>query len=251
MSRPGDDHDGPGSQLPRQLLRAEREVRHSNSSCATSAGMSGVSCTAGSSGRHPGHRGVSRTAVYGAVSASTAASPKPGRSIAIARYAAPAMATRRSLPIRGRPRPRAAAPQPGPARARREAAPIGIISHSASGALAAERQRAHARVGRWPALPCTGRMNEAALPCPAVLLSARVDRYYGRLRHPPGSRSTSRLNTGYRPRHSDTTNRRRPAGRGGPPQFPPPPSKTFRALYTGEFLGAANPGSSPLTWPSP
>jgi hypothetical protein len=32
-------------------------------------------------------------------------------------------------------------------------------------------------------------MNEAAaLPSPAVLLSARLDRYYGRLRRPPGSR---------------------------------------------------------------
>jgi len=50
-------------------------------------------------------------------------------------------------------------------------------------------------------------MNEAAaLPSPPVLLSGRLDRYYGRLRRPPGSRSTSRLNTGYRTRHSDNTN---------------------------------------------
>src|SRR5919197_5078432 len=45
-------------------------------------------------------------------------------------------------------------------------------------------------------------MNEAAaIPSPPVLLSGRLDRYYGRLRRPPGSRSTSRLNTGYRSRH--------------------------------------------------
>ena len=32
----------------------------------------------------------------------------------------------------------------------------------------------------------------AALPSPAVMLSARLKRYYGRLRRPPGQRSTSR-----------------------------------------------------------
>ena len=53
-----------------------------------------------------------------------------------------------------------------------------------------------------PALPCTSRMNEAAaLPSPRVLLSRQLKRYYGRLRRPPGSRSTSRLNTGYKTRH--------------------------------------------------
>jgi hypothetical protein len=58
-----------------------------------------------------------------------------------------------------------------------------------------------------PALPCTSRVNEAAaLPSPAVLLSARLDRYYGRLRRPPGSRSISRLNTGYKTRRSGSTN---------------------------------------------
>jgi hypothetical protein len=42
-------------------------------------------------------------------------------------------------------------------------------------------------------------MNEAAaLPSPAVLLSTRLDQYYGRLRLPPGTRSTSRLHTGYK-----------------------------------------------------
>ena len=81
-------------------------------------------------------------------------------------------------------------------------------------------------------------MNEAAaLPSPAVLLSARVDRYYGRLRRPPGSRSTSRLNTGYRTRHSDSTNCRRLPGRGGPPQFPPPPSERSAPSTPGSFSG--------------
>src|SRR6059058_3251040 len=50
-------------------------------------------------------------------------------------------------------------------------------------------------------------MNEAAaLPSPPVLLSGQLKRYYGRLRRPPGPRSTSRLNTGYRTRRSDSTN---------------------------------------------
>ena len=69
-------------------------------------------------------------------------------------------------------------------------------------------------------------MNEAAaLPSPPVLLSGRLNRYYGRLRRPPGSRSTSQLNTGYRTRNFRQHQRRRPPGRGGPPQFPPPPSE--------------------------
>jgi hypothetical protein len=45
----------------------------------------------------------------------------------------------------------------------------------------------------------TMRVDEvAALPSPAVMLSARLDRYYDRLRLPPGTPSTSRLHTGYR-----------------------------------------------------
>ena len=40
-----------------------------------------------------------------------------------------------------------------------------------------------------PALPRTSRVNEAAaLPSPAVVLSARLKQYYGRLRLPPGTR---------------------------------------------------------------
>src|SRR5215469_8421488 len=55
------------------------------------------------------------------------------------------------------------------------------------------------------------------------MLSARLNRYYGRLRIPPGPPSTS-------PRssvlggHAPATLRRSP-GRGGSPQFPPPPSE--------------------------
>src|SRR6266542_4601930 len=63
----------------------------------------------------------------------------------------------------------------------------------------------------------------AALPITAGLLSRRLERYYGRLRRPLGSPPTSRLLTGYRARRSDASPQ--PPGRGGPPQFPPPPSE--------------------------
>ena len=47
--------------------------------------------------------------------------------------------------------------------------------------------------------PFSVRVNEAAaLPSPAVVLSARLDQYYGRLRLPPGTPPTSRLHTGYK-----------------------------------------------------
>src|SRR5690349_14678210 len=39
--------------------------------------------------------------------------------------------------------------------------------------------------------------------------------------------------------------------RGGPPQFPPPPSVRSAPQYAGESFTAALPGSSPLPWPSP
>src|ERR1019366_5981771 len=69
-------------------------------------------------------------------------------------------------------------------------------------------------------------MNEAAaLPSPRVLLSRRLKRYYGRLRRPPGTRSISRLITGYRTRPFRQHHPRTLPGRGGPPQFPPPPSE--------------------------
>ena len=48
--------------------------------------------------------------------------------------------------------------------------------------------------GHSPALPCSAHVDEAAaLPSPAVLLSARLKQYYDRLRRPPGSTPTSRF----------------------------------------------------------
>jgi hypothetical protein len=68
-------------------------------------------------------------------------------------------------------------------------------------------------------------MNEAAaLPSPTVMLSARVNRYYGRLRRPPGQRPLPGSSPVIGRRASDSTSRR-PSGRGGPPQFPPSPSE--------------------------
>ena len=82
-------------------------------------------------------------------------------------------------------------------------------------------------------------MNEAAaLPSPAVVLSVRLDRYYGRLRLPPGTLPTSRLHTGYRtepstPSQSASTERASPV--------PAATISTFRALYAGEsFRGCAS-----------
>src|SRR5205085_2185921 len=89
-------------------------------------------------------------------------------------------------------------------------------------------------------------MNEAAaLPSPAVLLSARLDRYYGRLRRPPGTRSTSRLNTSYKTRHSaSTTTTGCRAGEGLPSSrrhHLNVPSPLRRGVLQG-----CNPGSSPF-----
>jgi hypothetical protein len=67
------------------------------------------------------------------------------------------------------------------------------------------------------------RNEAAALPSPAVLLSARLDQYYDRLRLPPGTSTTSRLHTGYR--HQPSTPRAGRFDRGGSPQFPPSPSQ--------------------------
>jgi hypothetical protein len=80
----------------------------------------------------------------------------------------------------------------------------------------------------------TRRMDEAAaLPSPAVVLSVRVDQYYGRLRRRPGWSSTSRLLTGYRTPRSDAVPQT--PDRGRPPQFPPSPS---------ERSAPSTPGSS-------
>ena len=73
------------------------------------------------------------------------------------------------------------------------------------------------------------------LPSPRVLLSRRLKRYYGRLRLPPGTPSTSRLSTGYRTRRF--RQHRRPPGRGGPPQVPPPPSERSAPSTPGSSSG--------------
>ena len=54
-------------------------------------------------------------------------------------------------------------------------------------------------------------------------MSARLDRYYGRLRLPPRTPLTSRLLTGYRTALAG--GHREPASAGEAPQFPPPPSE--------------------------
>src|SRR3954452_24762472 len=76
-------------------------------------------------------------------------------------------------------------------------------------------------------------------PSPAVVLSVRLDRYYGRLRRPPGTQSTSRLITGYRtpPLPADTHAGPHRPGRASP--VPAATFCTFHALYAGEFFAAA------------
>src|SRR6185295_10583580 len=60
-------------------------------------------------------------------------------------------------------------------------------------------------------------------PSPAVVLSVRLDRYYGRLRRRPGRSPLSRLVTGYRTPRSGAPPQS--PGRGRPPLFPPSPSQ--------------------------
>ena len=76
------------------------------------------------------------------------------------------------------------------------------------------------------------RIDEAvALPSPAVMLSARLDRYYGHLRRPPGSLPLP----GSSPvigRDAPTDSRSR-SGRGGPLQFPPSLSERSAPLTPG------------------
>ena len=103
----------------------------------------------------------------------------------------------------------------------------------------------------------------AALPSPAVMLSVRLKQYYGRLRRPPGQRSTSR----FWPvigRHAPAAQIRRLPGRGGSPQFPPSPSirsapstpgspsRLQSRLCTASMAFALNPGARhSLSPPSP
>lgn len=89
------------------------------------------------------------------------------------------------------------------------------------------------RIGTHRAPPLsTPHIDEVVtLPSPAVMLSARLDRYYGHLRRPPG-----RLPL---PGCSPVIGRRAPAatrsrlGRGGPLQFPPPLSERSEPLTPG------------------
>jgi len=86
--------------------------------------------------------------------------------------------------------------------------------------------------------PPSSRANEAAaLPSLRVMLSRRSERYYGRLRLPPGRHLL--------PGSTPVIRRRCPRlsaarfGRGGSPQFPPPPSERSAPSYAGESLTAA------------
>src|SRR5512142_2252181 len=100
-----------------------------------------------------------------------------------------------------------------------------------------------------PLLNITRIGEAAALPITAGCVVLRLNRYYGRLRRPPGQRSTCRGH-----RLSDATLRQQNPQAAGPGRASPVPAATvdtFRAPYAGESLTAALPGSSPLPWPSP
>ena len=89
------------------------------------------------------------------------------------------------------------------------------------------------RIGTHRAPPSTPtRIDEVvALPSPAVMLSARLDRYYGHLRRPPGRLPLP----GSSPviGHHAPAALRSPPGRGGPLQFPPPLSERSAPLTPG------------------
>jgi hypothetical protein len=93
-------------------------------------------------------------------------------------------------------------------------------------------------------------MNEAAaLPSPAVVLSARLDRYYGRLRRPPGTHVHFPDFSGYRTGRSGSI--RSTAGPGRASPVPAATFQTFHAPIRREVPQGCNPGSTPLPWPSP
>ena len=103
----------------------------------------------------------------------------------------------------------------------------------------------------------------AALPSPRVLLSRRLKRYYGRLRLPPGTRSTSRLSTGYKTRRSDSTQSTgRRAGEGLPssrrhllnvpsPHTPGGSSGLQSRIYTPSMAFAVTSAARLLLFPTP
>ena len=76
----------------------------------------------------------------------------------------------------------------------------------------------------------------AALPSPAVVLSVRLDRYYGRLRRPPGSLPTSRL----MPVIGRPLRRSAAVGPGRASPVPVVHLPNVPALYAGEFFVAAS-----------
>ena len=81
------------------------------------------------------------------------------------------------------------------------------------------------------------------------MLPGRLNRYFGRLRRPPGSSPLPGW-PGYKtPRSGDTIRRSPGPGRASP--VPAATMDTFRAPYSGESFTAALPGSSPLPWPPP
>ena len=99
-----------------------------------------------------------------------------------------------------------------------------------------------------PLLTGTAHRRSSGPSLTAGCVVLRLNRNYGRLRRPPGQRSTSRV-TGYRTPRSGSTIRRLPGRRASP--VPAATIDTFRPPYAGESLTAALPGSSPLPWPSP
>src|SRR6266480_4841275 len=72
------------------------------------------------------------------------------------------------------------------------------------------------------------------------------DHYYDPLRRPPGS-----MRLPVRRLYAPAAPGPQARGRGGPLQFPPPPSARSAPHYGGGFLSAAPSGSSRLPWPSP
>ena len=68
-------------------------------------------------------------------------------------------------------------------------------------------------------------------------MSARLDRYYGRLRRPPGTPPTSRRKPVIGRDHSGDNSQAAGPGRASP--VPAATFSTFRAPYAGRFIGAA------------
>ncbi len=109
--------------------------------------------------------------------------------------------------------------------------PVKHMLQSADPVASDSRQGGPSRItGTHRSGPPSSRANEAAaLPSLRVMLSRRSERYYGR-RPLPGSTPVIRRRC---PRLSAAR-----FGRGGSPQFPPPPSERSAPSYAGESLAA-------------